>query len=262
MNVDLTGKNAIVCGSSGGIGKAIAVELASLGAEITLFARDTRKLNSILSELDRNAGQQHKLLIADFNMPENVKKAIDSHCKDGATTHILVNNSGGPPPGKVIDASTEEFQQAFNRHLLSSQHIVQALVPGMKNENYGRIINIISTSVKAPIPGLGVSNTIRSAMASWAKTLSAEVASYGITVNNILPGYTNTTRLENLIRSIAEEKDVSIKEIEQSMKAQIPAGRFAEPHETAALAAFLSSPSAAYITGTSIRVDGGITPSI
>ncbi len=262
MNVDLTGKNAIICGSSQGLGKAIAIELASLGAQITLFARDPRKLDSVLSELDCNTGQRHKLLIADFNMPEKVNEAINSYCEDGTIAHILINNSGGPPPGNVIDAHPEEFQQAFNRHVLSSQYIVQALVPGMRIEKYGRIINIISTSVKVPIPGLGVSNTIRGAMASWAKTLSAEVAPYGITVNNILPGYTNTARLENLIRSIANEKGASVKEIEQSMKERIPAGRFADPQETAALAAFLSSPSAAYITGTSIRVDGGSTPSI
>ena len=262
MQLNLNGKNALVCGSSQGIGKAIALELATLGATVTLFARDIRKLEGVLAELDRSSGQKHELLIADFNQPENVKEVIDAFAREQPRVHILVNNSGGPPPGRVIDATVEAFQVAFARHILSNQHIVKALVPGMKEENYGRIINIVSTSVKVPIPGLGVSNTIRGAVASWAKTLSAELAPYGITVNNILPGYTNTSRLKDLIENMAKERNVPVKEIEQSFIKDIPAGRFADPHETAALAVFLASPLAGYITGTSIRVDGGSTPSI
>ncbi len=262
MDLNLAGKNAVICGSSQGIGKAIAMELAALGATVTLFSRDIRKLEGVLAELDRPASQRHSLLVADFNHPENVKEVIDSYSGDHDHIHILVNNSGGPPPGRAIDASPEDFQLAFSRHILSNQHIVKALVPGMKDAGYGRIINIVSTSVKVPIPGLGVSNTIRGAVASWAKTLSTELAPYGITVNNILPGYTNTARLRSLIESTAKEKNITVNEVEQSFITNIPARRFADPRETAALAAFLASPSAGYITGTSIRVDGGSTPSI
>lgn len=262
MDINLKGKHAIVCGSTQGIGKAIAMELASLGAKITLVARNENSMKLTIGELDKTYDQKHDFIVADFNKPEEVKKAISAYVNSVSTIHILVNNSGGPAPGLAIDADPEDFIQAFSLHLICNQHMVQAVVPFMKKANYGRIINVISTSVRTPIPGLGVSNTTRGAVASWAKTLSSELGSYGITVNNILPGLTNTGRLESLIRSRADDKGISYEALAEEMKQSIPARRFADPSEIAALAGFLASPSAAFINGESIRVDGGASPSI
>ncbi len=193
MDLNLKGKNALVCGSTQGIGKATAIELATLGATVTLLARDEAKLKSTLEELLSSPGQKHNFVVADFNFPERVKVVIDKLVSE-KEIHILINNTGGPPAGQAIDSKPEDFLSAINAHLICGQILVQACVPGMKKNKYGRIVNIISTSVKIPIKGLGVSNTVRGAMASWAKTLSIELASFGITVNNILPGSTKTGR--------------------------------------------------------------------
>ena len=262
MNTNLKGKTAIVCGSTQGIGKAIALELASLGANVTLFARDKNAMKAVIQELDASKKQNHNTIAADFRFPDQVHEVISEYAQKTSAVHILINNSGGPAPGMVIDADPQDFIEAFSQHLVCNQHIVQAIVPLMKKENYGRIINIISTSVRTPIPNLGVSNTTRGAIASWAKTLSAELGPFGITINNILPGLTETKRLENLIKSIADQRGVSYQEQVELMKGNIPARRFADPSETAALAGFLASSSAAFINGESIRVDGGATPSI
>ena len=262
MNANLENKSAIVCGSTQGIGKAIALELASLGANVVLFARDKATMKEVIQNLDTSGNQQHDMITADFRFPEQVEEVIKDFMKDDPLVHILVNNSGGPAPGLAIDSDPHDFLNAFSQHLVCYQHIVQAVVPSMKNEQYGRIINVISTSVRTPIPNLGVSNTTRGAVASWAKTLSAELGPYGITVNNILPGLTDTKRLEDLIQAIAVNRGVSYEDQVELMKGNIPARRFADPSETAALAGFLASPSAAFINGESIRVDGGATPSI
>ena len=262
MNIDLTGKRAIVCGSTKGIGRAIALELADLGAEVILLARNKEQLKETLSQLSRVAKQHHEFLCADFRDPNDVRDVINSYMSKSSAIHILVNNSGGPPPGQAIDAEVVAFQNAFNQHLICNQVLVQAIAPSMKEEGYGRIINVVSTSVRTPIPGLGVSNTIRGSVASWAKTLSAELGPYGITVNNILPGLTETDRLKSLIETRASESQVSFDEQVEKMKKNIPLRRFASPSETAALAGFLASRSAAFISGESIRVDGGATPSI
>ncbi len=258
MNIDLTGKQAVVCGSTQGIGKASAIELASLGASITLMARDEQKLKAVLKELSVNAGQQHDYLIADFSKVEDVKQAISKHVQSNKV-HILVNNTGGPPGGLAIDANAEEFLNAFSAHLLCNQLLVQAVVPSMKAEKFGRIINIISTSVKIPLKGLGVSNTVRGAVASWAKTLSVELAPFGITVNNVLPGATMTGRLEALVKSKANKLGKPYKEVMDEMIAEIPAGRVGDAHEVAAAVGFLASPAAAYINGINLPVDGGRT---
>ncbi|MCK5279955.1 MAG: SDR family oxidoreductase, partial [Cyclobacteriaceae bacterium] len=242
-------KYAIVCGSTQGIGKAIALELAWLGANVTLMARNEEVLKKVIMELDTSVGQTHDFIVADFRNPKEVKRAISGYVHSNTSVHILINNSGGPAPGLAIDADPESFLDAFSQHLICNQHIVQAVVPLMKKEKYGRIVNVISISVRTPIAGLGVSNTIRGAVASWAKTLSNELGSFGITVNNILPGLTNTGRLESLIRSRADERGVSYEELADEMKNNIPARRFADPGETAALAGFLASPSAAFING-------------
>ncbi len=261
MNLDLKNKNALVCGSTQGIGKAIAVELALLGANVTLLARDESKLKNVSALLDSSKGQKHNYLVADFTKPEELKKKVEDYTKNNSV-HILINNTGGPAGGPIIEAKTEEFTQAFSNHLLCNHILVQAVVAGMKKEKYGRIINIISTSVKQPIKGLGVSNTIRAAVANWSKTLAGELGSFGITVNNILPGATNTERLNTLIEARAKKAGVTSKEESNEWLKEIPAGRFADASEIAAAAAFLASPAASYINGINVPVDGGRTGSL
>lgn len=257
MNLDLTGKNALVCGSTQGIGKAAAVELALLGANVTLLARNEEKLKTTIGELERTG--QHDYIVADFSSPENVRAALQQYLSGGKTIHILVNNTGGPPGGPVTDAKTEEFISAFSSHLLCNHILAQAVIPGMKAAGYGRIINVISTSVKQPLKGLGVSNTIRAAVGNWAKTLSFEVAKAGITVNNVLPGATATQRLSGLIEAKSTKTGASVDALQQEMISEIPAGRFAAPEEVAAAIAFLATPAAAYINGINVPVDGGRT---
>lgn len=261
MDLDLTGKRAIVCGSTQGIGKASARELALLGASVTLVARDEKKLVSTRAELKSSAHQQHEYLVADFGFPDDLDKKIKAYAATTAV-HILVNNTGGPPAGLAIDAKLSDFVTAFSNHLLCNQVLVQALVPSMKNEKYGRIINIISTSVKVPTKGLGVSNTIRGAVASWAKTLANELGPFGITVNNVLPGATLTGRLEFVMQNNASKSGKTIEQVKEEMIAEIPARRIAESFEVAAAVAFLASPAASYINGINVPVDGGRTGSL
>lgn len=260
MNLDLQGKTAIVCGGSQGIGKAAAIELSLLGANVTIIARDEQKLKHAWDEL-HHGHQVHHYISADFSNPADVKKKIDEFVSKH-TVHILVNNTGGPPGGQAIDANPEDFLKAFSNHLICNQIMAQAVVPGMKKDKYGRIINIISTSVKVPLRGLGVSNTIRGAVANWSKTLSLELGPFGITVNNVLPGATMTARLESIINTNAQKKGISVEEAKQDMIKEIPLGRIAEAHEVAAAVAFLASPAAGYINGINIPVDGGRTGSL
>ena len=257
MNLDLINKQAIVCGSTQGIGKASAQELAILGANITLIARNETSLQSAIKDLNTSRGQYHDYIVADFSEPKILLKKIKEYALIKKSVHILVNNTGGPSGGQAINAKIHEFHSAFSAHLVCNHYLVQTLVPLMKESGYGRIINIISTSVKAPLQNLGVSNTIRGAVASWSKTLSNELASFGITVNNVLPGATNTARLEAIINNKAAKQGISVAESENMMKNAIPAGRFAKPEEVGATVAFLASPSAAYINGINLPVDGG-----
>lgn len=261
MNLNLSGKTALVCGSTQGIGKASAIELASLGAQVTLVARNEEKLRNCLAELPTSAGQKHQYLVADFEKPEQLKERI-AHYATNNNIHILVNNTGGPPAGLAIQAKEEEFIKAFSNHLLCNHILVQACVESMKREKYGRVINIISTSVKIPLRNLGVSNTIRGAVANWAKTLSVELAPFGITVNNVLPGATMTGRLEAIIENKSQKTGVSLADAKQEMIDEIPAGRIGDAHEVAAAVAFLATPAAAYINGINLPVDGGRTGSL
>jgi 3-oxoacyl-[acyl-carrier protein] reductase len=254
----LKGKRALVCGSTQGIGKATALELALLGAHVTLMARNKDKLETVLGELATNDGQDHDYLVADFNFPDRLQETLTAYSTRGAIT-ILVNNTGGPKPGPAASASLDQFVSAFTNHLLCGQVLVQNLVEGMKQQGFGRIINIISTSVKVPIKGLGVSNTIRGAVANWSKTLATELGPFGITVNNVLPGSTMTGRLESVLRGKAEASGRSVGDVEAEMISEIPAGRIAEPHEVASAVAFLATPAAAYINGINLTVDGGRT---
>lgn len=259
MNLDLTGKTAMVCGSTQGIGKASAIELALLGANVVLVARNEEALKAAIADLDVSKGQKHDFLAVDFQTPNKLKEKADNFVTNNGPVHILVNNTGGPPSGLIQNAKVEEFLQAFNNHLVCNHVLVQALMEGMKKEQYGRVINIISTSVKIPLKNLGVSNTIRAAVANWSKTLSNEVASYGITVNNVLPGATLTGRLQSIIETKSNNTGESLNEIKNEMESEIPLGRFAEPSEIANAVAFLASPAASYITGVNIPVDGGRT---
>jgi len=261
MNMDLSGKTALVCGSTQGIGKAAATELALLGATIILMARDEYKLKKVCTELPKNHGQNHQYLIADFAHPHDVQIVINEFASKN-TINILVNNTGGPPPGKAIDSDVEAFRIAFNSHLICNQILVQALVPAMKNFGYGRIINVISTSVKQPLPNLGVSNTIRGAVANWSKTLSGELGPYGITVNNVLPGATETGRLATIIQNKAGKTGVSAEEVKFEMESEVPLRRLAKPEEIGSAIAFLASPAASYINGINLPVDGGRTLSL
>ena len=255
--IDLSSKRAVVCGSTRGMGKATAITFAELGAEVILIARNRDLLEGVVSELSVKSGQTHGYLCADFSDPDALRETVNNDAEYGPPIHILVNNTGGPAHGEITEAGSAEFLDGFSKHLLCNQILAQAFIPGMKKENYGRIINIISTSVKQPIKGLGVSNTIRGAVASWAKTLASEVAPYGITVNNILPGATNTERLYSLFESIAEKRYVSPDEVKAEWVKDIPAGRIAEPEEIAYAIAFLASPFAGYINGINLPVDGG-----
>ena len=261
MDLNLEGKRAVVCGSTQGIGKASAFELALLGASVTLIARNEKKLVEVLGELKTSRRQLHNYLVADFDFPNDLKE-VASHFASTHVCHILVNNTGGPPAGLAIDAPVEEYLKAFQSHLVCNQILVQALVPGMKEQKYGRIINIISTSVKTPIQGLGVSNTIRGAVANWSKTLSVELGPFGITVNNVLPGASMTQRFESVLQEKSDKTGKSLEELKREMISEIPARRISEPHEVAAAVAFLASPAASYINGINIPVDGGRTKSL
>lgn len=259
MNLDLSGKTALVCGSTQGIGYASAVELALLGANVTLVARNEQKLAEAVDSLDISRGQLHRYFVADFADSGNVKEAINGYLRLVPDVHILVNNTGGPSGGAIIDEDPEKFLKTFEMHLINNQILAQAVVPSMKQAGFGRIVNIISTSVKQPIVGLGVSNTIRGAVANWAKTLSLELGRFGITVNNVLPGYTRTSRLDAVLGMRAEAQGKTVDEVATHMESEIPVGRFAEPEEVAAAVAFLCSPAAASISGINIPVDGGKT---
>ncbi len=261
MNIDLTDKNALVCGSTAGIGKAVAKQLAKMGATVTLVARDEEKLKETLIELHHEQGQKHNYFVADFSKPDELRKKV-AIFKEQNIWHILVNNTGGPKGGPIFEADTSEFIKAFSMHLECNHILAQALVPGMKEADYGRIINIISTSVKQPIDGLGVSNTIRGAVASWSKTMANELGQYGITVNNVLPGFTATDRLTDIVTNASKRFEGSEEKATEFMKNLVPAKRFAQPGEIANAVAFLATEAASYINGINLPVDGGRTKSL
>jgi len=261
MNLSLEGKNALICGASQGIGFAVAEELALMGANCILLARNEENLKISLASLYISIRQQHAYHVIDFNDQSAVKELIKSITEE-KNIHILINNSGGPAAGPIVEAAEDQFLQAFNQHLIINHILTKAVIEGMKKDGYGRIINIISTSVKIPLKNLGVSNTTRGAVASWAKTMSIEMGQFGITENNVLPGFTRTKRLQSLIENTAKRGNVLVDIVERNMMEEVPLKRFGEAAEIAAVAAFLATPAAAYVNGTSIPVDGGRTGSI
>lgn len=259
LPVDLKGKTAVVCGSTQGIGFSAAQHLAGLGARIILVARNAERLNQALAQLTEP--ERHATVEADFSQPNHVKEAIEKIVQN-EPVHILVNNTGGPPGGPIADAEIQAFQNAFEQHLICNHILAQAVLPSMKASGYGRIINVISTSVKQPLSNLGVSNTIRGAVANWAKTWANEVGAYGITVNNVLPGATETTRLDQIIQAKAAKTGKPEDEIRAEMAAAVPLKRTGLPEEVGRAIAFLASPSASYISGINLPVDGGRTSSL
>jgi 3-oxoacyl-[acyl-carrier protein] reductase len=262
MNLDLTGKHALVCGGSQGIGHAAAIELAKLGADVTLLARSRGPLETALHALpEAHAKQQHATLAVDMSDHAMLGAKLEA-LVGTRPVHILVNNTGGPPGGPAHTATTDAFLAAFNQHIIAAQTALQVILPGMRAAAYGRIVNVISTSVKEPIKNLGVSNTIRGAMASWAKTLATELGPSGITVNNVLPGYTKTARLEQILADRSKATGKTEDDVAQTMLATVPAGRFADAADIAAVIAFLATPAAGYVNGISVPVDGGRTLSL
>jgi 3-oxoacyl-[acyl-carrier protein] reductase len=261
MNLSLSGKRAVIGGSTQGICFAIARELALQGASCLLLARNETSLKEAVSKLDTSAGQIHDYRVADYSQPEQLKEIISEYVKDNEV-HVLINNSGGPASGPITEAETTAFLNAFNQHLICNHILTQAVVPSMKRSGYGRIINVISTSVKIPLKNLGVSNTIRGAVASWAKTMANELGAFQITVNNVLPGATRTGRLSSLIEVMAQKQNSTAEKVEAHMTEEIPMRRFADAEEIANVAVFLASPAASYVNGVSIPVDGGRTGAI
>ncbi len=261
MELSLTEKNALVGGSTKGIGKATALELAALGANVTLMARTESELQAVQKAMDTSQGQTHGYLVVDYSNRSDLQRQVQELLMQ-KPIHMLINNTGGPAGGPITEASLQEFEQAYHNHLLCNHLLAQLVLPGMKKVGYGRIINIISTSVKEPIDGLGVSNTTRWAVASWAKTLANEVGQFGITVNNVLPGFTDTQRLRSLLKARAERAGTSEAEMTENWKNSVPMQRFADPSELGAVVAFLASPAASYINGVALPVDGGRTKSM
>ena len=261
MDLDLTGRHALVCGGSDGIGRAAAHELALLGAEVTVLARRADALAQVRDALPAERGRTHHALVVDMDDPDALRAAVGTHVA-AHPVQILVNNTGGPPGGAAHAAAPQAFESAFRRHLIGGQVLVQTVLPAMRAARWGRIVNVVSTSVREPIANLGVSNTVRGAVAGWAKTLSRELASHGITVNNVLPGYTRTGRIDAIVSERVARTGESAAAVIAAMQATVPAGRFADAAETAAAIAFLCAPAAAYINGVSLPVDGGRMASI
>lgn len=262
MNTNLTGKTALVCGGSQGIGLAAAKALAELGAAVTLVANNADLLVQAQKSLPTPQGQQHGHVVADFTQPEQMRSAVHQWAARQPHVHLLVNNTGGPPGGPILEAAVPDFLHAYQMHLVCNHILAQTLVPHMKQAGYGRIVNVISTSVKIPLRNLGVSNTTRGAVASWAKTLANELGPFGITVNNVLPGFTRTQRLTQLLTATAQKTGKPEQEIEAEWIREVPLGRLADAQEVGDVIAFLCTPAASYITGINVPVDGGRTGSL
>ena len=244
--IDLGGKRALVCGGTKGIGEAAATALKDCGAKVVVLSRTASGKDTIACDME------------DIDL---LTTSIKREITENGPFQILINNSGGPPSGAIVDATPNDFEKAFRRHVLASQALVQLILPGMMESNYGRVINVISTSVKEPITGLGVSNTIRGAMASWSKSYSNELPP-NITINNVLPGFTNTERLGELKKTLSEQKGISQEEVEKAWLSTVPEGRLGDPSELGNVIAFLASPAASFVRGVSLPVDGGRTGSI
>jgi 3-oxoacyl-[acyl-carrier protein] reductase len=262
MNLRLQGKKALIGGSSRGIGLAVARQLAESGASVTIMARREQKLKQLVSELPMEmAEQRHQFLVVDFNNFEEYQKIIDRYFKSNQVD-ILVNNTQGPKAGTPLEQELTAYQQAFDVMFKSVVYTTQLALEHMKAKSWGRIINVASVSVKEPLSYLVLSNTIRAAVVAWAKSLATEVGPFHITVNNILTGYFDTERLEELNQKKAAQQNIPVSEVKEYMKSQVPLKRLGKPEEYGYLVAFLASEQASYITGTNIPIDGGLLRSI
>jgi 3-oxoacyl-[acyl-carrier protein] reductase len=259
--LSLASRHALVCGASAGIGRAAALALATLGARLTVLARRRTSLEELVPELRAAGAADADLVVADLDDRNGLVSRVGDALASRGPVHVLVNNSGGPAPGPALEMDAAQFDAGFARVLHSAQALVRLCLPGMRAAGYGRIVNVLSTSVREPVPNLGVGNTVRGAMAGWAKTLSRELPP-GITINNVLPGYTATERLQELARVTAERSGRSVEEIEADWRREIPEGRLAVPREIGVVIAFLCTPAASYVRGQSLAVDGGRMRSI
>lgn len=251
-------RRAIICGSTEGIGKAIAINLCKEGYAITLISRNLEKLKILKAELNLIKSNDHSFIQTDFDKPEEINYCLSKVDNLKLGKLVLVNNVGGPPPKEILECSINDFQRVFNKQVLSFSEVTKYFVPKMKEEKWGRIINIIGTTILEPIPGLGLS-VIKGATANWSKALSVELGKYNITVNNVLPGPTKTRELDTIIEIFAEKANKTKEEFIKDSLGRIPLRRFAEPAEIADGVAFLSSDKASFITGTNLKIDGGFT---
>ncbi len=259
--MDLTDRHVLVCGASRGIGRAAALAIAELGADVTALARSADPLETLTTELRERGAPDARAVIADLDDHPGLMTAVSDLIAAHGPVHVVINNTGGPAGGPLVEAKPEALLHAFNRHVISAQLIMQQVLPGMKGAGYGRFIQVLSTSVREPIDNLGVSNIIRGAMASWAKTLSRELPP-GVTINNVLPGFTATQRLGELSRTIADRKGISPEEVYDAWLSGVPEERVGEPEELGAVIAFLASPASSFIRGINLPVDGGRLRSI
>lgn len=261
MEISLKGKTALIGGSSKGIGLAIAKRLAASGASITLMARDESRLAKIIQELDAQSGQKHQYLVVDFSDFSSYSSIIVNYFKK-QTVDILVNNTQGPQSGGALDKSLSDYQQAFDLLFKCAVHTTELALPQMQKKQWGRIINVASITVKEPLNYLVLSNSMRAALVTWAKSLATDIAADQITINNILTGYFDTERISQLNQEKAQKLGISPEEVRAAMEASVPAKRLGKPEEYANLVCFLASKEAGYITGTNIPIDGGLLRSI
>lgn len=256
MDFGIVGRTALVAASSKGLGRAVAEELAAEGARVVLCARGAEALEATRAAL-ADSGAEVTAVAADLTDPLQVERVIEVGVQAFGPIDILITNTGGPPPGPFESHTPEAWSEAVRQNLDSVLNLTRSVLPAMKERRWGRIITITSVAVKQPVDGLILSNSIRAAVTGFAKTLANEVAPFGITVNNVMPGYTRTERLDQLAADIAERSGGSVEDAFSAWEGQIPLGRVGDPREFAALVAFLASERASYITGTSIAVDGG-----
>lgn len=257
MDLGIAGRVALVAASSKGLGKAVAYGLAAEGVRVVLCARGQETLKATEEEIRQKTGVELLAVPTDLTDPAQVEHLVERTVQAFGTVDILVTNAGGPPPGYFEDLNDEAWQRGFEITLMSSVRLTRQALPYMKQQNWGRIINITSLSVKQPIDNLLLSNSLRLGVVGWAKTLAGQVASQGITVNNVCPGWTRTERVQELFQARAQAEGTTPEAIAESLMENIPMGRMAEPHEFGALVVFLASESARYITGTTVQVDGG-----
>lgn len=260
MKIDLNGKNALVGGSSKGIGRAIAERLARSGANVTLMARSENLLKTIVAQLDTSQGQSHQYLVVDFSNYTLFASQMEEYFKSN-TVDILINNTQGPAAGGAIEKSIEDYQTAFDLLFKCAVYTTSLALKHMQSQQWGRIVNVASVSVREPLSYLALSNSLRAALVTWAKSLSIEIAANNITINNTLTGYFDTERIAQLNAEKAKKMNVPIEKVREAMEGQVPMQRIGQPEEYANLVCFLASEQASYITGTNIPIDGGLLKS-